>query len=270
MAAKPKAIVTFIASRVEYLKCKESMPGGCSEKLFTECVKGIIEQLSLCKPISCEDAIGLQMDIKNSPLPAAAMQQLSDAIDAKVSMEANAEDGDVKKQVHLHLENYGTDTFWSKFDSGTVRQKLAYIAELMASIGVGNATEPTWAKCASLAVAKEGGASTSCSLENTRTLKACMAALKSANKVAFGGLPKYPEDPLELRTLAPLLFMNAYTNEPPTRCPVNPTLMALVKTTATCRSSKGNGPSQVLRRSATQLALRDTDMDDIDLTGFKV
>ena len=115
MAAKPKAIVTFIASRMEYLKCKASMPGGCSDKLFTDCVNGIIEQLSVCKPTSCEDATHLHVHIKNSPLPDAALQQLSDAIDAKVSMEAIADDADVKKQVHMHLENYGTETFWKKW-----------------------------------------------------------------------------------------------------------------------------------------------------------
>ena len=125
MAAKPKAIVTFIASRMEYLKCKASMPGGCSDKLFTDCVNGIIEQLSVCKPISCEDATHLHVDIKNSPLPDATLQQLSDAIDAKVSMEAIADDADVKKQVHMHLENYGTETFWKNgFKHGAAKAGL--------------------------------------------------------------------------------------------------------------------------------------------------
>ena len=238
-------IVKLIETKLQYVSMMESCgaePGSRKhEVLLSEFIPGALSLIRVCRGISAEEAVRLKALIENK-LSRSQLEIVMEAVSTKVSLSspsASQATCEIPCQRCLDLDNYLPKTLWDFFldSSQNANTQIAKLAEFLPRLGFVRLDEKTYGHAALLAT-QAHGFEQSRLLECTRVLKDYFKGMNVVSlKLAVGPIT-YPSDPEELKRDNPILWSQAFGNEPPAGTPWTREHKNLVHQFSACRSTK--------------------------------
>ena len=234
-------LVAFFEARMEYLTCINSSKFGITESLAASSTLGMLKLIADTKYITIADATKLTRLLESSPLAAESIVKINNAIQGKVDIVgtdvAQAKTPSKTKQSCTNIEMFQSSSDWAIYRDAAASDdsKIMNMAKRMISIGLTSPTEHTIAGAAAVALHGAQNHSVSYLLLKVRLLKQC---LQVPHAKFADAPPIYPSNVCDFKASHPVLFESAFANDPPSPCPIDSTMLQMMKQHTPCRATK--------------------------------